>query len=188
MDKTTSKLEFKNDGNGKKYEVEVICNSVVYVKELDSSHYLPGLYYLISWKSYPEEENTWEPTSAVLHLCKLISTFHHDHPEKPTAISPPIDSALSIARPTAKSRAEASSTKQKQGRLAKDSSASKCAKKTWTSNFLSRFWPCLDSRQKIPTITWSRSTLLRPVVWFFDFFHFLIFTQSFRFFLLSIGQ
>ncbi len=65
----------------------------------------------------------------MLHLCKLISTFHHDHPEKPIATSPPIDSAPLMARPTTKSRAEASN-KQKRGRLAKDNSTSKRAKKT----------------------------------------------------------
>ncbi len=106
MDKTTSRLEFKSDGHGEEYEVEAICDSEVYAKELDSSH-LPGFHYLVSWKGYPEEENTWEPALTVVHLCKLISTFHHDHPERPTAISPPINSAPPMARPTVKPRAEA---------------------------------------------------------------------------------
>ncbi len=134
------------------------------IKELDSGHHLPGLYYLVSWKSYPEEENIGKPTLVVLHLCKLISTFYCDYPEKPTATSPPIDSVLPITRPTVKPRAEALSTKQKQSKPLKDSSASKCAKKTWTSSFLSRFWLYLDSRQKIPTIMWSHSAPLRPTV------------------------
>ncbi len=56
VDKTTSKLEFKSDGNGKEYEVEVIRNNAVYVRESES--HLPGLYYLVSWKGYPKEENT----------------------------------------------------------------------------------------------------------------------------------
>ena len=43
-------------GNSKDYKVEVICNSVVYVRELEG--HLSSLYYLVSWKDYPEEENT----------------------------------------------------------------------------------------------------------------------------------
>ena len=57
-----------------------------------------GFYYLILWKSYPEEKNIWEPASAVMHLRKLINIFHKKHPEKPIAISPSLDSALPLAR------------------------------------------------------------------------------------------
>ncbi len=116
-------------GDSKEYKVEAICDSEVYAKESDSDP-LPGLDYLVSWKGYLEEENTWELASAVLYLRKLISTFYRDHPEKLTTTSPPIDSAPPMAMPTIKPRAEASSTKQKQGRPAKDSGASKRAKKT----------------------------------------------------------
>ena len=49
-------LEFE-DNIDKEYEFETIRNSVFYVKELKSG-YLPGLYYLVSWKGYPEEDNT----------------------------------------------------------------------------------------------------------------------------------
>ena len=62
--------------------------------------HLLGLYYLVSWKSYPKEENTWEPTLAVQYLWKLISTFHKDNPAKPTATSPPIDTTPPMAQPT----------------------------------------------------------------------------------------
>ena len=43
------------DNNGE-YEVEAIRDSEVYVRESKSGH-LPGLYYLVSWKRYPKEEN-----------------------------------------------------------------------------------------------------------------------------------
>ena len=88
--------------NDKEYKIEAIWNSTVYARESKSGH-LPGLYYLVSWKKYPEKENTWEPASAVLHLQKLISSFHKDHSDKPTATSPAINTAVPMARPTAKS-------------------------------------------------------------------------------------
>ncbi len=74
VNETTSRLEFESDGDGKEYKIKTIRNSKVYAKELDSGQLL-GLYYLVSWKGYLEKENTWEPALAMLHLCKLISTF-----------------------------------------------------------------------------------------------------------------
>ncbi len=139
-----------NEDDSEKYEVEPICNNKVYAKKSDSDYNLPGLYYLVLWKGYLEEENTWEPGSALLHFCKLISTFYNDQLERPIATSSLIDSAPPMARSIVKPRAETSSTKQKQSRPEKPSGTSKCAKKTRTSSFLSCFWPCLDSRQKIP--------------------------------------
>ena len=110
------------DENGE-YEVEAIRNSEIYARESESGH-LPGLYYLVSWKGYPEERNTWEPASVVQHLGKLISSFHKDHPDKPTTTSPAIDTAPPMARPTAKL---AEPPKRKRGRPAK--STKKRAKK-----------------------------------------------------------
>ena len=52
-------LEFKA-GNNKKYEIDGIWNSTVYNKESTIAQ-LPELYYLVLWKGYPEEENTWKP-------------------------------------------------------------------------------------------------------------------------------
>ncbi len=49
------KKEF-NAKNNKKYEVKSIINNMVYSKEVESQ--IPELYYLILWKSYPEEKNT----------------------------------------------------------------------------------------------------------------------------------
>ena len=42
--------------NNKEYELEAIQDSAVYAKE--ANRHLPGLYYLVAWKGYPEEENT----------------------------------------------------------------------------------------------------------------------------------
>ena len=101
MDEVTSQLEFEGKGEGEEYEVEAIHNSAVYARESDNGH-LPGLYYLVSWKGYSKEENTWEPVSAIQHLWRLVNTFHKEHPEKPTATSPSVDSAPPMAKPTVK--------------------------------------------------------------------------------------
>ena len=92
-------LEF-DASNNKEYKVEAIIDSIVYAKKAEE--HLLGLYYLVFWKGYPEEKSIWEPSSVVMHLQKLISTFHKDHPEKPTATSPSLDLALPIAKPSVK--------------------------------------------------------------------------------------
>ena len=98
--KTAEQLEFEVGSDNEEYKVEGICDSAVYAKESEAGH-LPGLYYLVSWKGYPEGESTWEPASAVQHLRKLVSTLHKDYPDKPTATSPPIDLAPLMAKRTA---------------------------------------------------------------------------------------
>ena len=103
MDENATELDAGNEGS--EYKVEAIWDSAVYARESKSGH-LPGLYYLVSWKGYLEEENTWEPYSAVQHLRKLISSFHKDHPDKPTATSEAIDTAPPMARPTIKPAAK----------------------------------------------------------------------------------
>ena len=45
VDKKTLQLEFEDNDEGEKYEVEAICNSTVYAKESESG-YFPSLYYL----------------------------------------------------------------------------------------------------------------------------------------------
>ena len=52
------------DEDNKEYKVEGIRESAVYANKSESGH-LPGLYYLVAWKGYPKEENTWELLSAV---------------------------------------------------------------------------------------------------------------------------
>ena len=101
-----------NAGNNKKYEVEAIIDSAVNAKEAEG--HLPSLYYLVSWKGYLEEKSTWEPSSTVIHLRKMISTFYKDYPEKPTATSSPFDSTPPMAKLSVKPVKH--SAKQKQSR------------------------------------------------------------------------
>ena len=54
VDKDAMELDAGKDS--KKYKVEAICDSAIYAREL--AGHLPRLYYLVSWKGYPEEENT----------------------------------------------------------------------------------------------------------------------------------
>ncbi len=99
MDKALPEPEKEFEaGDNMEYEVEAIIDSAVYGQQANDQ--MSGLYYLVLWKGYLEEENIWESSSAVMHLRKLISTFHKEHPEKPTATSLPLDSAPPIARPT----------------------------------------------------------------------------------------
>ena len=100
--------EFEARDN-KEYEVKAIIDSTVYDQQADDE--ISGLYYLILWMGYPKKENTWEPLLAVIHLRKLISTFHKEHPEKPTAISSPLESTPPMTRPTVPKK-----PKQKYGR------------------------------------------------------------------------
>ena len=120
MDKRVKQLDLEA-GNSKKYKIEAIWDSAVYASKSKSDQ-LPGLYYLVAWKGYPKEENTWELSSAVQHLKKLINSFHKDHPEKPIATFPSINSAPPMARPTVRP----TPLKRKRGRPA--GGASKRAK------------------------------------------------------------
>ena len=63
IDENATELDIGDD-NGGEYNVEAIWDSAIYARksELD---YLPGFFYLVSWKRYPEEKNTWEPASAI---------------------------------------------------------------------------------------------------------------------------
>ena len=117
VDKNVMELDAGN--KSEEYKVEAIRDSAVYAKDADG--HLPGLYYLVAWKGYPEEKNTWEPSLAVMHIRKMINTFHKGHPEKSTATSAPLDITPLMARPTVNLP-----TKQKQGQLTRR--AKKCVK------------------------------------------------------------
>lgn len=52
--------------------------------------------------SYTEEKDTCEPTSAIIHLCKMINTIHKDHLQNLIATLSQKNSTLPMANPTAK--------------------------------------------------------------------------------------
>ncbi|KAB5588482.1 Transposon Tf2-1 polyprotein [Ceratobasidium theobromae] len=58
----------------KEYEVEQILNS---------KKTWGKLYYLIKWKGYSEESNSWEPKEHVENSPELIRQFHRTHPHAP---------------------------------------------------------------------------------------------------------
>ena len=92
-------LDFKFEASdNKEYKVDGIWDSVVYVKE--SAGQLPGLYYLVLWKSYPKKKNLWEPVSAIQYLQRFVTTYHKNNLEKPTATSALVDTALPMAKPS----------------------------------------------------------------------------------------
>ena len=51
------------------YEVEEILNSR-----------MGGREYLVSWKGYPAEENTWEPSANLAIAADVIAEFHRANP------------------------------------------------------------------------------------------------------------
>ena len=46
VDKKMFKIEL-DKGNTKKFKVKTICKSKIFIKKLNSSYHLPGLYYLV---------------------------------------------------------------------------------------------------------------------------------------------
>ena len=54
IDKKVSKLDAGNK-NSEENKVEIIRDSAVYTRK--SEGHLPGLYYLVAWKSYPKKDN-----------------------------------------------------------------------------------------------------------------------------------
>ena len=110
VDKNAAQLEFKG-GDNEEYKVEWIRDSAVYAMELEAGHLL-GLDYLVSWKSYLEEENIWRPVLAMQYFWKLLNKLYPENLTKPKATSSPVNFAPPMARPTIKSTG---ATKQKRG-------------------------------------------------------------------------
>ena len=97
LPKPKKDMEFEAKGN-KEYVIKAIIDSAIYSKQANNNKIL-GLYYLVLWKGYPVEENTWELSLVVIYLQKFINTFYKEHPEKLTAIFLSLDSAPLIAKP-----------------------------------------------------------------------------------------
>ena len=89
VDKWVTKLELEA-GNSNEYKIKAIWDSAIYASKSELGQLLE-LYYLVAWKGYPKEKNTWEPSFAVQHLKKLINSFYKDQLEKITAIFPLIN-------------------------------------------------------------------------------------------------
>ena len=124
-------LDFKFEaGDNKEYEVDGIWDSTVYTKE-SAIRQLPRHYYMVLWKSYPKEENTWEPASAIQQLWRLVTAYHKDNPEKPTATSASVDTAPPMAKPTAPPMAgPTTAPTKKRGQPAGSTTTTKRAKKS----------------------------------------------------------
>lgn len=74
----------------KEYEVEEI---------LDSRIYRNKFQYLVKWKGYSHEENTWEPESNLENSKNLITSFHSKHPSAPRRMNASFFHNLTQFRP-----------------------------------------------------------------------------------------
>lgn len=99
VNKIISWLVFKNNNKSKEYKVEAIFNSTFYFKISENGHF-PDLYYLILYKKFFQEENTWKPVFAIQHLSKFVNNFHKYYPKKFIVIFPLIYLILLTARLT----------------------------------------------------------------------------------------
>jgi len=54
---------------------------------LDSRFYRNQLQYLVKWKGYPSEDNTWEPERNLKRAKEEIAAFHNAYPSAPRRIS-----------------------------------------------------------------------------------------------------
>ena len=50
---------------------------------LDSKRVRNSVRYLVQWKGYGPEDNTWEPRAHVAHAPALVADFHARYPDKP---------------------------------------------------------------------------------------------------------
>ena len=69
--RVATNIEIINDEDETEYEAEGI---------LDFKRVSGKPYYLIKWKGYPNEENTWEPTENLRGCSQLLQSFHTRRP------------------------------------------------------------------------------------------------------------
>ena len=50
----------------------------------DSKYIRKKLHYLVHWKGYLREEDTWEPIKNLENAPLAIEEFHRDHPDRPS--------------------------------------------------------------------------------------------------------
>ena len=132
VDEEVRQIEFNaGDEESGEYKVEAIWDCAVSTRESKSGH-LPNLYYLVPWKRYSKEKNTEEPASVVQQLKKLIISFYKDHPDKPTAISPTINTTSPIATPAIIPTVK-SSKPPKWKQIQSANNTNKRAKKNWAA-------------------------------------------------------
>lgn len=62
----------------KEYKIKEMKDSAEYIN-VPAGAQLSGLYYIISWKNYPEDKSTWELALTVMQLWKMIGIFHKDY-------------------------------------------------------------------------------------------------------------
>lgn len=130
---TTIRL-YLDKSNSKEYEIKTICDNDICTKRSDNNYHLPGIYYLVLWKEYLKEKNTWELALDIQYFWRFVITFHKKHFEKLTAIFLLIDFALLIAKPIVKLRNRV--IKQKYNQPIKANTTNKYTKKTKTINFI----------------------------------------------------
>ena len=56
-------------------------------KVLDSKLIHRKLHYLVHWKGYPIEKQTWEPIANLNTAKELVKDFHKEHPSAPCPIA-----------------------------------------------------------------------------------------------------
>ncbi|SLM33518.1 Ribonuclease H-like domain [Lasallia pustulata] len=68
----------ETDNNDKEYVVEKVLQSQLVDGQLQ---------YLVKWKGYSMDDNTWEPASQFTSK-KVLQDFHRHHPEQPRTVMP----------------------------------------------------------------------------------------------------
>lgn len=78
---------FDNNDEGSSSDSEVPEGEYIVERIVDSRWVKKGrghqLQYLVKWKDYGDEDNTWEPRANLLNASALLEEFHENYPTKP---------------------------------------------------------------------------------------------------------